>query len=103
MMVPARSVSVPTTPGRQVQFRQGLAIVNDTRDLSVLLRRADVKIEMSEYAMSWMDEVLRDAGEVKAQVHWPEKPTVEAEADPIDQAIKDKPRWQKPPSNSSAS
>ena len=102
ILSPARSIIVPTTAGRSVQFRNGVAVINDTRDLPYLLRRADVKLDISEYAMSWMDEALKETGEVKAQVQWP-LPASEPATDSIDEALKDKPRWRKPPSNSSAS
>lgn len=72
MMVPTRSVSLPTTAGHTVQFRNGVAVVNDTRDLPYLLQRADVRIEMSEYAMSWMPEILAQTRIIEASVHWPE-------------------------------
>jgi hypothetical protein len=72
MMTPTRSVSLPTQAGHQVQFRNGVAVINDTRDLPYLLSRPDVKIEVSEYAMSWMSDVLSHVQVIKAQVHWPE-------------------------------
>jgi hypothetical protein len=131
MMTPTRSVAIPTTAGRQVQFRQGMAVINDTRDLPYLLSRSDVRLEVSEYAMSWMDEVLGQVQIIKANVRWPDgyevvhrntddfdilapAPAMSFDVvappdpevvtpDPLDAAIKGKPRWQKPPSNSSES
>lgn len=72
MMVPTRSVALPTTAGHMVQFRNGVASINDTNDLPYLLARPDVRIEMSEYAMSWMPEVLAQTRIIEASVHWPE-------------------------------
>lgn len=108
MVTPTRSITVSTTAGRTVQFRNGVAVIYDTRDLPYLLRRADVKLEVSEYAMSWMPDAVAEAGEVKAQVHWPEQPVEPAEADPLEDAIRARVRnakgqWLGRPSNSSAS
>lgn len=72
MMVPTRSVALPTTAGHQVQFRNGVASINDTRDLPYLLGRSDVRLEVSEYAMSWMPDVLAKTRIINASVHWPE-------------------------------
>jgi len=119
-MVPARSVTVPTQAGRSVQFRQGMAAINDTNDLPYLFARDDVKVMVTAYAMGWMDEVLSHTRVINADVHWPvnyavehtsetefsikeqEPPPLE-HVDLLDEAIKDKPKWRKPPSNSSAS
>jgi len=119
-MVPARSVTVPTQAGRSIQFRQGMAAVNDTNDLPYLFGRSDVKVMITAYAMGWMDEVLSKTRQIHAEVHWPANYAVEhiseteytieqveppppVDIDMLDEAIKEKPRWRKPPSNSSES
>jgi hypothetical protein len=123
-MVPTRSVAVPTQAGKQVQFRNGMASINDTRDLPYLFARDDVKVMVTDYAMGWMDDVLAHTRAIKADVRWPtgyevqhtseteyavnkvEPPPpvhVSLPGDPLEAVLKEKPRWRKPPSNSSAS
>lgn len=71
MMVPTRQVTLPTSAGRSVRFAQGVATINDTNDLPYLLARADVKMTITPYAMSWMGEVFEKTPKINADVHWP--------------------------------
>ena len=68
---PARNVAMPSMPGRQVKFLQGHAAIKDGRDLAAMLRRNDVLIVMTDYARSWIEEIQKAAGEVRAEVRWP--------------------------------
>lgn len=69
---PARNVAMPSMPGRQVRFLQGHAAIKDGRDLVAMMKRPDVQIVMTAYAESWMETFLANAGEVRADVMWPE-------------------------------
>ena len=119
MMVPTRQVTIPTGAGRSVRFSQGIATINDTNDLPVLLGREDVKVMFTDYAASWLSDILAATPTVRADVHWPagyappaapeetpNQPVQEQEpqADPpenaLDQALKGRKKaWQRPPSN----
>jgi hypothetical protein len=81
-VLPARNVMLPSTPGRQVRFLQGHAVIKHGRDLVAMMRRPDVKIQLTPYALSWLDTFLAEAGErMLAEVQWPERaPHVEASA-----------------------
>jgi hypothetical protein len=72
MMVPTRQVTIPTSAGRSVRFASGIATINDTRDLPYLFARGDCKVMVTEYAMSWMPEVLSQTRRIVADVHWPD-------------------------------
>jgi hypothetical protein len=100
-MVPTRSVVIPTTAGRSVAFRNGVATVYDTNDLPYLLARPDVRITLTSYALGWMDDVLAHTPKVNADLHYPVEPTVveEAPADEVEAVLKIKKPWRKPPSN----
>ena len=69
---PARNVALPSLPGRQVKFLQGHAAIKDGRDLAAMLRRSDVKIVLTDYSSSWIEEIERAAGEVRADVRRPQ-------------------------------
>jgi hypothetical protein len=69
---PARNVAMPSLPGRQVRFLQGHAVIKDGRDLAAMLRRADVKLVMLPFAQNWIDQIMTAAGQVRAEVLWPE-------------------------------
>jgi hypothetical protein len=129
MMVPTRQVTVPTSAGRSVRFAQGIATIHDTNDLPYLFARDDCKVMVTEYAMSWMPEVLSKTPKINADVHWPPdwsvgrteqgrweiitpdppvpdpEPEVEQTSSPeegeatLDAVLKGKPRWQKPPAS----
>jgi len=71
MMVPTRQVTIPTTAGHNVRFVQGIATILDTNDLPYLFARDDCKVMVTEFAMSWMGEVLAKTRQIKADVHWP--------------------------------
>jgi hypothetical protein len=74
-VLPARNVSMPSTPGRQVRFLQGHAVVKHGRDLVAMMLRPDVKIQLTPFALSWLDTFLAEAGErLRAEVQWPERP-----------------------------
>jgi hypothetical protein len=68
---PARNVALPSLPGRQVKFLQGHAAIKDGRDLAAMLRRKDVKVVITSFAMSWIEQILKATGEVRAEVRWP--------------------------------
>jgi len=114
MMVPTRQVTIPTGAGRSVRFASGIASINNTDDLPPLLARDDVKIMFTDYAASWLPDILSKTPKVNADVHWPEGwPREPSEApvpedlaqlgdDPLDTALKGKKPWRKPPANSSA-
>jgi hypothetical protein len=68
---PARNVALPSMPGRQVKFLQGHAVIKDGRDLAAMLRRSDVTLVLHDYVRSWIDDIRRSAGDVRAEVRWP--------------------------------
>jgi hypothetical protein len=71
---PARNVALPSMPGRQVKFLQGHAVIKDGRDLVAMMRRPEVKLILTPYAMSWMETFMAAAGEnIRAEVQWPEQ------------------------------
>src|SRR5215831_8441536 len=84
MMVPTRQVTIPTGAGRSVRFAQGIATIHDTNDLPYLLAREDCKVMFTEYAISWLPDILDKTSQVNADVHWPEGWPKEAEAQVID-------------------
>ena len=72
-VLPARNVAMPSTPGRQVKFLQGHAVIKNGRDLVAMMLRPDVKIVMTPYSLSWLETFFKEAGEgVRAEVQWPE-------------------------------
>lgn len=70
---PARNVAMPSQPGRQVKFLQGHAAIKDGRDLAAMLRRPDVLLVLTDYALSWIEEIERAAGQIRAEVRRPER------------------------------
>ena len=40
-----------------------------------MMKRPEVKIVLTPYAMSWMETFMAQAGEVRAEVLWPEAPS----------------------------
>jgi hypothetical protein len=73
---PARNVALPSMPGRQVKFLQGHAVIKDGRDLVAMMRRPEVTIIMTPYALSWLETFLHEAGDkIRAEVQWPERAT----------------------------
>jgi len=129
MLVPTRVVAIPTTAGHKVSFRNGIAEINDTNDLPYLLARDDCKIMLTEYAMSWIGDVLKSTRQVNATVIWPagwdesgrlaapdpddendegkneegegddKKDEAVVHGDMLDQVLKTKRRWQSKPAN----
>jgi hypothetical protein len=101
---PVRNIAMPSLPGRQVKFLGGHAVIKDGRDLVAMLRRADVRIDLRPYALGWADELLKTAGNVKADVHWPEsrpperppEEPPEPPPEPSDSPASD-PRWPRDP------
>lgn len=79
---PARNIALPSLPGRQVKFLQGHAVIKDGRDLSAMLRRKDVIVVLTEYARSWIDQILVATGPIKAELRWPPQPDPEPEPEP---------------------
>jgi len=74
-VLPARNVAMPSTPGRQVKFLQGHAVIKHGKDLVAMMLRPDVKIIMTPYSLSWLEVFFKEAGErLKAEVQWPERP-----------------------------
>jgi hypothetical protein len=72
-VMPSRNVALPSTPGRQVRFLQGHAVIKDGRDLVAMMRRVGVLIVLTPYALGWRETFLKEAGEgVRAEVRWPE-------------------------------
>jgi hypothetical protein len=113
MLSPVRMVVLPTSAGKGVHFRNGVAHINDTDDLPYLLARSDARLDITEYAMSWMPEVLARTRVINASVHWPEGydvrhtsetdfsitpvvPPVEPEEDPLEEALATRPHGKKP-------
>lgn len=75
---PARNVAMPSLPGRQVRFLQGHAVIKDGRDMVAMMRRADVKIVLTPYSLSWFDTWLKEAGDnVRAEILIPETQPVQ--------------------------
>jgi hypothetical protein len=73
-VMPRRNVAMPSMPGRQVKFLQGHATIKDGRDLVAMMRRPDVQIILTEYALSWLEVFLKEVGEnLRADVMWPER------------------------------
>jgi len=74
-VLPARNVAMPSTPGRQVKFLQGHAVIKHGKDLVAMMLRPDVKIVMTPYSLSWLETFFKEAGErCRAEVQWPEEP-----------------------------
>jgi len=72
-VMPRRNVAMPSTPGRQVKFLQGHAVIKHGRDLVAMMRRPDVQLVLTPYALSWLETFLKEAGEnIRAEVMWPE-------------------------------
>jgi hypothetical protein len=72
-VLPARNVAFPSTPGRQVRFLSGHAVIKDGRDLVAMMRREGVRIFITPYASSWVETWLAAAGTgIKAEVQWSE-------------------------------
>lgn len=72
-VMPRRNIAMPSTPGRQVKFLQGHAVIKHGRDLVAMMKRPDVQIVMTPYSLSWLDVFLKEAGErLAADVMWPE-------------------------------
>ena len=81
-VLPARNVAMPSTPGRQVKFLQGHAVIRHGKDLVAMMLRPDVKIVMTPYSLSWLEVFFKEAGErMRAEVMWPER-LPEPEPDP---------------------
>jgi hypothetical protein len=72
---PNRSIALPTTPGRKLDFRGGCAHVFDERDLHTLFQRDDIILEFQQ---EWAERVpgwLNSLGELKtpkADIRLPE-------------------------------
>ena len=74
-VMPRRNVAMPSTPGRQVKFLQGHAVIKHGRDLVAMMKRPDVQIIMTPYSLSWLETFFKEAGErCRAEVQWPEEP-----------------------------
>jgi hypothetical protein len=72
-VLPARSIMMPTTPGRTVRFMGGHAVVRIDTDLMALMRRSDVKIQLTPYALSWYEGWMAQVGErLQAELYVPE-------------------------------
>lgn len=69
---PSRNIAMPSMPGRQVKFLQGHAAIRDGRDLAAMMKRPDVKIVLTPFVMSWIEEIEKSVGEVRAEVLYPE-------------------------------
>jgi len=73
---PARNVMLPSTPGRQVRFMQGHAVIKHGHDMVAMLRRPDVRIVLTPYALSWWDTWAQQVGErIEADVVVPDEPS----------------------------
>jgi hypothetical protein len=64
---------LPSSPGRAVRFMGGHATVKDGRDMVALLRNKDVRLFVTPYAMNWLEQWVRAAKDVKAQVYLPDE------------------------------
>lgn len=70
---PARNIMMPSTPGRQVRFLQGHAVIKHGRDMVAMMRREGVKLVLTPYAMNWAEAWFREAGEgIKAEILIPD-------------------------------
>jgi len=78
---PARSIMLPSSPGRQVRFMGGHATIKDGRDMVALLRNPDVRLIVTAYAMNWYPQWVEAARTVRANVQAPEVEYVEDGAD----------------------
>jgi hypothetical protein len=68
--------SIPTTPGRRVDFHAGRAILYDERDVVLLLRRHDVVLHFDPERVDWVPEWIARSGtfqepDVKAAIQMP--------------------------------
>ena len=70
----ARNIMLPTTPGRQVRFLSGHAVIKDGRDMVAMMRLPMVKLVLTPYAMSWWPEWVAAAGTIKAEILRPAPP-----------------------------
>jgi len=84
-VMPRRNIAMPSTPGRQVKFLQGHAVIKHGRDLVAMMQRPDVQIVITPYALSWLETFLQAAGErMRAEVMWPEPdPLPPTEQEPV--------------------
>lgn len=69
-----RNLNIPTTPGRQLWFNGGKAVVFDARDMPAVLRRDDLTIYPSERYADWWEQWLLSCGE-----HQPARAKIEVD------------------------
>lgn len=90
-VMPRRNVAMPSTPGRQVKFLQGHAVIKHGRDLVAMMLRSDVQIVMTPFSLSWLEVFMHEAGErLRADVMWPEAPPPTV---PDDEPVTPQPAW----------
>lgn len=83
-VVPSRSFSLPTTPGRRLDFRGGHAVLYDARDVPHVLRREDVIVEPDPRWLDWLPDWLHACGDpqrVRANIRLPKGTSLEWQDD----------------------
>lgn len=69
-----RNLNIPTTPGRQLWFNGGKAVIFDVRDITPVLRRDDLTLYPSERYRDWWEDWLNACGE-----HQPARAKIEVD------------------------
>lgn len=93
---PARNVAMPSLPGREVKFLQGHAQIRDGRDMVAMLRRPDVKIVLTPYALNWWSAWVNTAQNIRAEVIMPPQPDPNPEPEDEDEDEDEVPKEPEP-------
>jgi hypothetical protein len=77
-LIPARSVPIRTTPGRQIFVRSGYGKVTEPRDMPHVLRYVGATVQVTPSWIDWLPDWMHAAGEaqVKATLQLPEGVTI---------------------------
>lgn len=67
-----RNIAVPSTPGRQVRFLAGHAVIKDGRDMVAMMRLKMVKLVLTPYALDWFPTWAQEAREIRAEILRPQ-------------------------------
>jgi hypothetical protein len=72
----ARNIMLPSSPGRQVRFLSGHAVVKDGRDMVALMRNQMVKLVLTPFALDWFPVWEKQAGQIRAEIIRPAREKV---------------------------
>jgi hypothetical protein len=56
--------ALPSSPGRSVQFRAGMAVIRDERDLIACLRDVTVQVVVERDYVDWIAKAMNECGTV---------------------------------------